>query len=234
MHKAVTTEASGFRLLVVSPDAETRGALAARLSVAGYTVTSTATGAGATRLLTERRIDLVVIDVAIPDLQKLAQERPTFPYRPLVLCMASSEALQALIPEVGTTVEDYVTKPCRTLELLARVQVLLRGRSPASASVLRYSDLVLDEGACRVWRSNRALQLTAAEYRLLRHLLLNTDMVLSKEQLAWHIWDGTRGANAIERLVSRLRQKVDEQAPTLIHTRRGFGYWLGRPATAGM
>ncbi|MFM9662811.1 winged helix-turn-helix domain-containing protein, partial [Streptomyces scabiei] len=61
----------------------------------------------------------------------------------------------------------------------------------------------------------------------LRHLLVNSGKVLSKEQIAGHVWGEYRGGNAIEQLVSRLRRKVNQEQPALIHTRRGFGYWLG-------
>ena len=73
------------------------------------------------------------------------------------------------------------------------------------------------------------LDLTPAEYRLLRHLTVNAEHVLSKEQISRHVWGEVRGDNAIEQLVSRLRRKVDHRRPALIRTRRGFGYWLGRP-----
>jgi two-component system, OmpR family, response regulator len=61
-------------------------------------------------------------------------------------------------------------------------------------------------------------------------LLANAERVLSKEQIGWHVWGEYRAGAAIEKLVSRLRQKVDREEPALIHTRRGFGYWLGCPS----
>uniref|UniRef100_UPI0025A02C99 winged helix-turn-helix domain-containing protein n=1 Tax=Klebsiella pneumoniae TaxID=573 RepID=UPI0025A02C99 len=70
-----------------------------------------------------------------------------------------------------------------------------------------------------------------AEYRLLRHLLDNPHRVLSKEQLGRYVRGGYRGDNAVEQLVSRLRRKVDRGGAALIHTRRGFGYWLGKADT---
>jgi len=216
---------SEFRLLVVAPDAELRGSLAATLSVAGYTVTALATGTEAVRPLRGGEIDLVVVDVDIPDVQELARDRPVIAARPPVLCVSSCEQVHTMIPEIGAGVEDYVTKPCRPAELLARVRVLLRDRTPARVQVLRYGDLRLDETVCRAWRGERPLAVTPAEYRLLRHLLMHPGQVLSKEQLSWYVWTEPRDGNAIERLVSRLRLKVAE--PQLIHTRRGFGYCLG-------
>ncbi|GAA2700649.1 response regulator transcription factor [Actinoplanes palleronii] len=221
------TESHESRLLVVAPEPGLRGSLTAQLSLAGYLVTSAATGAAALRLLGEHHIDLIVVDVEIPDMPALAQDRPDFTEtpRPPVLCVTACEFLGTLVPVLGTEVEDYVTKPFHDAELLARVQVLLRDRRVATAEV-RHGDLLLDEITCQGRRGDRPLDLTPAEYRLLRHLMLNAGRVLSKEQLARHVWQESRGDNTVERLVSRLRQKVDETPPALIHTHRGFGYTL--------
>ncbi|NYI03518.1 response regulator transcription factor [Allostreptomyces psammosilenae] len=94
----------------------------------------------------------------------------------------------------------------------------------------RYDDLVIDDAACQARRGRRALDLTPAEYRLLRQMLLHAERVLSKEQISRSVWGESRADNAIEKLVSRLRRKVDRDGPPLIHNRRGFGYWLGRSA----
>ncbi|MER5478655.1 response regulator transcription factor [Streptomyces sp. NPDC002734] len=225
--------AQGRRLLVATPDAGLRRSLTGRLGASGHAVEAVATGAEAVRLLGQRRFDLIVMDVDIPDLRDLSRHRPTLTERPPILCVASCESLDQLVPEIGTGVADYVTKPCRAAELLARVQVLLRAAGPARGPVLRYADLVLDEVVYQVWRGDRRLEVTAAQYRLLRHLLLNAGRVLSKEQLAWQVWGESRPANTVERLMSRLRVTVDRAEPALIHTRRGFGYWLGE-AGSGM
>lgn len=145
--------------------------------------------------------------------------------------LAACESLARLVPELGVGERDCVTKPFRIAEVLARVKVLLRdvdGSGPARrGGTLDHVDLVLDDGTCRAHRGGRTLDLTPAEYRLLRHLLVNARKVLSKEQISGYVWGEFRGDNAIEQLVSRLRRKVDRGGPALIHTRRGFGYWLG-------
>jgi DNA-binding response OmpR family regulator len=205
------------RLLVVAPDRE----LTAQLSFAGYQVASATTGAGALRLLGEHHVDLIVVDIEIPDLMALARNRPVLTERPPVLCVTACEFLGTLVPSLGSEIEDYVTKPFHRAELLARVEVLLRGREK---NTLRYDDLLLDEITCQGWRGDRALELTPAEYRLLRHLMQHAGQVLSKEQVARHVWQDSRGDNAIERLISRLRQKLS--TPELVHTHRGFGYLL--------
>ncbi|WP_433824451.1 response regulator transcription factor [Actinoplanes sp. CA-015351] len=184
-------------LLVTIPGRDLRESVAGRLSAAGYAVTAVPTGADALACLDEQHFDLLIVDVAIPGLDDLARTRPVLADRPPIICMTTCDALDLLLPELGTEVEDYVTKPCRIPELLARVHIQLRQPE------LRYRDLVLDEVVFQAWRGDRPLDVTPAEYRLLRHLLCNAGRVLSKEQLSESVWGEPRGINAIERLVTR-------------------------------
>ncbi|MFI2200035.1 response regulator transcription factor [Streptomyces sp. NPDC020192] len=200
----------------------------------GYRVAAADTGADVARRLTERPCQLVVADVDLPGLAELSAAGAVA-YRPAVLLLAGCDELPRLVPELGGAERDYVTKPVRIAEVLARIQVLLRGTGTPRATrprsgALHHADLALDDVTCRARRGSRVLDLTPAEYRLLRHLLVNARMVLSKEQISRHVWGEFRGDNAIEQLVSRLRRKVDREGPALIHTRRGFGYWLGGPS----
>jgi two-component system OmpR family response regulator len=223
----------GDHVLVVVPDPDLLELLVSPLEAAGYRVLTAATGTAALGLLGSHHIDLIIADAAIPDVDELARGRRIAPAdRPPVLCLTTCDHLDRLLPELGLGIEDYVTKPCRITEVLARAHVLLRGRGTGRREgVVCHGELLLDDLACRAWRGRRPLDLTAAEYRLLRHLLLHAGQVLSKEQLARQLWGEFRGDNAIERLVSRLRHKVDRDGPPLIHTRRGFGYCLGGPVS---
>ncbi|MFF5145002.1 response regulator transcription factor [Streptomyces sp. NPDC013157] len=226
----VLARGSGQRLLVAAGDRDAAELLTSALELAGYRAGAAASGADVARRLVEHRYDLVVVDAELPGLDDLAQGgRPEPAYRPPVLLLAACESLAGLVPELGAGERDYVTKPVRIAEVLARVKVLLRdvGGAGRRGGTLDHADLVLDDGTCRACRGGRTLDLTPAEYRLLRHLLVNARKVLSKEQISRHVWGEFRGDNAIEQLVSRLRRKVDRGGPALIHTRRGFGYWLG-------
>ncbi|MGI5376869.1 response regulator transcription factor [Streptomyces sp. CA-251387] len=213
----------GQRVLVVAADPADSELLSITLELAGYRVGTAGTGAEGMTRLTEHRFDLAVWDAVL--LQHLTQPPPA----PL-LFLTTCDTLHRLVPELGPGEQDYVTKPLRIAEVLARVDVLLRRRRPERQPVLpRYGDLVLDDATCRARRGTRPLDLTPAEYRLLRHLLVNAECVLSKEQISRHVWGDFRANEAIEKLVSRLRRKVDggPGEPALIHTRRGFGYRLG-------
>ncbi|MEW1779799.1 response regulator transcription factor [Streptomyces sp. NPDC086777] len=226
----VLARGSGQRLLVAAGDLDVAELLTSTLELAGYRTGAAVTGTDVARRLVEHRYDLAVVDVELPGLDDLARGGRLRPaYRPPVLLLAACESLAGLVAELGAAERDYVTKPVRIAEVLARVEVLLRGVGGGArrGGTLDHADLVLDDGTCRARRGGRTLDLTPAEYRLLRHLLVHARKVLSKEQIGRHVWGEYRGDNAIEQLVSRLRRKVDRSGPALIHTRRGFGYWLG-------
>jgi two-component system OmpR family response regulator len=231
----VLARGSGQWLLVAAGDPDTAELLTSTLELAGYRTGAAGTGAEVARRLAGHRFDLVVIDAELPGLDDLAQGGRFKPaYRPPVLLLAACESLARLVPEIGAGERDYVTRPFRIAEVLARVKVLLRdvgGGRPGGT--LDHADLVLDDGTCRARRGGRTLDLTPAEYRLLRHLLVNARKVLSKEQISRYVWGEFRDGNAIEQLVSRLRRKVDRSGPALIHTQRGFGYWLGESSGPG-
>ncbi|MEU1168847.1 response regulator transcription factor [Streptomyces sp. NPDC090075] len=232
----VLARGSGQHLLVAAGDPDIDELLATTLELAGYRIGLADSGADVVRRFAEHRFDLVVIDAELPGLDDLTRGGRFKPaYRPPVLLLADCDSLARLVPELGAGERDCVTKPFRIAEVLARVKVLLRDRGDGGrrGSVLDHADLVLDDGTCRARRGGRSLDLTPAEYRLLRHLLVNADKVLSKEQISRYVWGEFRGDNAIEQLVSRLRRKVDQDASALIHTRRGFGYWLGESADGG-
>ncbi|MEU6140672.1 response regulator transcription factor [Streptomyces sp. NPDC047081] len=218
-------------VLIVAGDTGETDLLTTTLQLAGYTVADTAgTGVEGIERIRRRRFDLVVWDATLPDLKDVARgPKPDSDDLPPVLFLITCDYLHTFLPGFGKRNEDYVTKPVRTTEMLARAEVLLRGRSAKGvAGAVGYGDLVLDDATCQARRGARPLGLTPAEYRLLRHLLANAECVVSKEQISRHVWGDFRAGDAIEKLVSRLRQKVNQDGPALIHTSRGFGYWLGR------
>ncbi|MFJ9376308.1 response regulator transcription factor [Streptomyces sp. NPDC101455] len=220
----------GRHLLVAVDEPDNAELLSTTLELAGYRIRTAGNGTEVMSRLAEQRFELVVIDAELPEMDALAQGCRLVTHRPPVLLLADRDALHELLPELGEGERDYVTKPFRIAEVLARIQVLLRGRGGGRDGALHYADLVLDDTTCQARRGRRTLDLTPAEYRLLRHLLVNAHKVLSKEQISRYVWGDFRGDNAMEQLVSRLRRKVDQEDAALIHTRRGFGYWLGRAA----
>lgn len=234
MPKPPSTDAVAEVLLVVG-DARTSEPLSTVLELAGYRTVAVDRATEATDRLTERRFDLVILDVTLPDTDALRHSRRLLaPDRPAVLLLTGSGEFLGSLPGGGPDGADGVAGPGggafgRVAEVLARARQLVRSWEPGGwDGALRYGDLVLDHSTRRARRGERTIELTPAEYRLLRCLLVNAERVLSKEQIGRHVWDDPPTDSAIERLVSRLRLKVNGEQAALIHTRRGFGYWLGQ------
>ncbi|WP_370466520.1 winged helix-turn-helix domain-containing protein [Streptacidiphilus sp. PB12-B1b] len=132
--------------------------------------------------------------------------------------------------------DDYVTKPFSLEELIARIRAILRRTGGiADEDHLVVGDLELDPVGHQVHRAGRAVSLSPTEFKLLEYLMNNTGRVVSKMQILDHVWAYDFGGDLsiVESYISYLRRKVDSGAngsPKLIHTVRGIGYVLRRPA----
>jgi DNA-binding response OmpR family regulator len=216
----------GQHLLVVDDEPGITELLSTTLDLAGYRVSAARTGRDALAAVEAVRPDLVILDVMLPDMdgftvcRKLAERG----HPPPVLFLTARGSLEDTVTGLRIGGDDYVTKPFHVLELLARVQVLLRRAGRATAQILRSADLTLDEAKYEAKRDGVPLDLTPTEYKLLRYLMLNAGQVMTKEQILQHVWQHDFGESVVEKLVSRLRHKVDAGRKPLIHTVRGFGY----------
>nr|WP_225954167.1 response regulator transcription factor [Kibdelosporangium phytohabitans] len=214
-------------MLVVDDEPGITELLSTTLDLAGYHVSAVSSGQAALAAVEAERPDMVILDVMLPDMdgftvcRKLAERG----HAPPVLFLTARGSVEDTVTGLRIGGDDYVTKPFHVLELLARVHALLRrsGRAP-DEQVLRSADLVLDEAKFQAVRSGDALDLTPTEYKLLRYLMVNAGQVMTKEQILQHVWQHDFGEGVVEKLVSRLRHKVDAGRRPLIHTVRGFGY----------
>ena len=227
------------RLLVVDDEPNIRELLATSLRFAGFEVHAAADGLSALKLAKDVDPDLVVLDVMLPDLDGFAvtrrlRERGQFV--PVLFLTARDDTADKV---QGLTVggDDYVTKPFSLEEVVARIRAVLRRTHHVEddSSVLRYSDLELDDDSHEVRRSGQPVELSPTEFKLLRYLMLNAGRVLSKSQILDHVWQYDWGgdANIVESYISYLRRKIDSledaeghRLPPLIHTKRGVGYLL--------
>jgi two-component system, OmpR family, response regulator len=228
------TAATSARLLVVDDEATILELLSGSLRLAGFEVTTAASGAEAVRAAASRRPDLVLLDVMMPDgdgFEVLRRIRSGGAEVPVIFLTARDEEPDRV---TGFAVggDDYVTKPFSLNELLGRIRAVLRRTRPgAPGSRLRVADLEIDDDAHEVRRSGAVVALTPTEYRLLRFLMVNAGRVVSKGQILDNVWeyDPDRDGSVVEPCVSYLRRKVDQGQPRLIHTVRGFGYVLRIP-----
>jgi two-component system OmpR family response regulator len=230
-------EAAGtpWRLLVVDDEKTILELLSGSLRLAGFEVTTAASGTEAVRAAASRRPDLVLLDVMMPDgdgFEALRRMRSAGIEVPVIFLTARDEEPDR-VNGFDLGADDYVTKPFSLNELLGRIRAVLRRSRPGDpGSRLCVADLELDEDAHEVKRAGAVVDLTPTEYRLLRFLMLNAGRVVSKDQILDHVWEGdpARDGNVVEPCVSYLRRKVDQgQQLRLIHTVRGFGYVLRIP-----
>ncbi|MEU6021713.1 response regulator transcription factor [Micromonospora sp. NPDC048871] len=230
---ATQTEA---RLLVVEDDPNILELLSASLRFAGFDVATATTGSAALNAAREHRPDLVVLDVMLPDLDgfeviRMMREGGT---RTPVVFLTARDATDDKIRGLTLGGDDYVTKPFSLEELTARIRAVLRRTSTGEQAPARltFADLELDEETHEVYRAGQRVQLSPTEFKLLRYLMLNANRVLSKAQILDHVWnyDFRGDDNIVESYISYLRRKVDNVEPRLIHTLRGVGYVLRKPA----
>lgn len=224
------------RLLVVEDEPNIRDLLGTSLRFAGFEVLAAENGATALHLATKNDIDLVVLDVMLPDLDgfTVTQMLRGKGIHAPVLFLTARDSLDDKVKGLTVGGDDYVTKPFSLEEVIARIRAVLRrtrGEVDDSA-VLRFHDLELDEEAHELRRGGRPISVSPTEFKLMRYLMLNPNRVLSKSQILDHVWDyDFRGEPGIvESYISYLRRKIDaDGAPALIHTKRGVGYVLRVP-----
>jgi two-component system OmpR family response regulator len=243
-----TPEAS---LLVVDDEPNIRELLSASLRFVGFKVVSAATGADALAAVARERPDLVVLDVMLPDMtgfavvKRLREETGSHPRpgagpddRLPVLFLTAKDGVEDKISGLTAGGDDYVTKPFSLEELIARIRAILRRTGgPTGDGRLVAGDLELDPVGHQVTRGGRPVSLSPTEFKLLAYLMANADRVVSKMQILDHVWAYDFGGDLsiVESYISYVRRKVDSGAggaPKLIHTVRGVGYVLRRPAPA--
>ena len=219
-----------MRLLVVEDDPRLCAVLARGLREAGYAVDTAGDGDAALYQTAINPYDAVILDVMIPGAdgfevcRRLREDHSAVP----VLMLTARDAIDDRIHGLDVGADDYLTKPFDFGELLARVRALLRRTPVVTSPTLQVGDLSIDSASHRVHRGGEEIVLTSKEYALLEYLARNAGRVISREEIAEHVWDEhfDRFSNLIEVYVNRLRRKVDRSDPHLIITRRNEGYML--------
>jgi len=219
-------------ILLVEDDDGIATPLAAALRGDGYAVTRVASGREALRRAPEGA-QAVVLDLGLPDLdgvevaRRLRQSVPGVPV--LMLTARTSEA--DIVVGLDAGADDYVTKPFRLAELLARLRALLRrareGREEAGGTV-EAQDVRVDRAARRVWRGDEELELSAKEFDLLALLVEHAGTVLTRERIMERVWETTwfGSTKTLDMHVSWLRRKLGDDAsqPHYVTTIRGVGF----------
>jgi len=175
--------------------------------------------------------DLIVLDVLMPkkDGFQVLRELRAARCRARVLMLTARDSVADRVRGLEGGADDYLVKPFAFAEFLARIRVLLRRERDEGPTLLNALDLTLDLKARKVTRAGKLVALSAKEFGVLEYLLRHPDEVVTRTQLAEHVWDENFDSfsNVIDVTVYHLREKVDRGfQPALIHTVRGVGYVL--------
>jgi two-component system KDP operon response regulator KdpE len=232
----VTDAATAPNVLVVDDEVQIRRFLRSGFELDGYSVAEAENGREAIRAATLRPTDLIILDLALPDLdgsQVLERIRSWSNVPVIILSVKSSEMEKVRLFELGA--DDYVTKPFGMAELLARSKVVLRRKARATTgdSVIRIDSLKIDLAARNVFLGDERLTLTPKEYRLLQILAQYPGNVVTHQELLKEIWGlpHINDTHYLRIVVRKLRQKIeaDSNRPRILLTELGVGYRLAPP-----
>ena len=215
------------RILLIEDEERITSFLEKGLSSNGFTTTTTTTGSEGLERARSGAFDLVVLDIGLPDkdgFDVLRELRATDRSLPVVI-LTARDAVADTVRGLEGGADDYVTKPFRFEELLARIKARLRDERAPEATVLEAGEASLDLRSRRIVRGEETIELSAREFALAEVFFRNPGQVLSREQLLSNVWgyDYDPGSNIVDVYVGYLRRKVGGD---LITTVRGMGYRL--------
>src|SRR6056297_3693234 len=216
-----------MRVLAVEDDPRIAADVAAALNGAGFRTETCGDGEEAWFLGETESYDLIVLNLGLPGMDGLSvlkRWRAAGCEAP-VLVLTARGTWQERVEGIEAGADDYLPKPFRMEELVARARALVRRAGGHAAALQEAGDLSLDANRMSVALRGVPVQVTALEYRLLAYLMLHRDRPVPPSELLEHLYgdDDAREANALEAVIARLRRKL---GPGIIGTRRGFGYFL--------
>ena len=175
--------------------------------------------------------DAVILDIMMPKKDGLSvlRELRAGGNRVPVLLLTARDTIEDRVVGLDAGADDYLVKPFAFEELLARIRVMLRKHTSTSDNVCRAANLTVYLDSHRVFRGDTEISLSSKEFAVLRYLILNQGIVLSRKKIEQHIWnyDYYGGSNVVDVYIRYLRKKLDQNfEPKLIHTVRGAGYVL--------
>jgi DNA-binding response OmpR family regulator len=216
-----------MRILLAEDDRQLADLIRTTLVAAAFTVEIESNGELVHYRGDIEEFDAVLLDLGLPLLDGvtiLKRWRKKGRQMPVLILTARSQ-WEERVEAIENGADDYLVKPFRTEELVARLRAVLRRTHGLAATPVSFSGFTLDTRLMQVTRDGVPVDLTPQEYKLLAFLALNRGRVVSQLRLTEHIYsqDFERSSNTIEVLVGRLRKRL---GPDIIKTRRGFGYFI--------
>ncbi len=220
-----------MRVLIAEDEKDLNKILSERLKAEHYSVDSCYDGQEALDYLASAEYDAVIMDIMMPvmdglsALRTMRRKNDSTP----VLLLTAKDSIEDRVQGLDAGANDYLVKPVAVEELLARIRVLLRKPAETPKTCYQVADLEVHMDTRQVLRGGKEVKLSGKEFALLRYMIQNEGIVLSRDRLEEHLWnfDYAGGSNVIDVYIRYLRKKIDEgHEPKLIHTVRGAGYVL--------
>ncbi len=229
----------GLRILIVEDEASIVTLIQYNLEQSGYETLVADNGREALKLVEEEKVDFIVLDLMLPEIDGLEvcrRIRKTGNDVPIIMLTAKSEE-ESKITGLRAGADDYLTKPFSPKELIARIEAILRRTNRPSKEeeeVLRVGDLWIYPKRFRAYIQEELLDLTRKEFEVLAYLSKHKGEIVSREELLHKVWgyDYAGDTRTVDMQVSRLRDKIEEntKAPKYIKTVWGFGYRMDDPS----
>ena len=226
------------KVLVVDDEPNIVELLTVSLKFQGFEVATATSGLQALEVAPEFKPDAFILDGLMPGMDGFARlpKLRALGFEGPVLVLTAKDAVEHRIHGLTIGADDYVTKPFSLEEVITRLRVILRRGAQVAEeveddNVLTYDDLVLNDDTHEVTKGGTVVELSPTEFNLLRYLMLNAEVVLSKPKILDNVWHYDFGGdgNVVESYISYLRRKIDTGDVPLIHTVRGVGYVLRKP-----
>lgn len=220
-----------MRILVIEDERDLNHLIKRKLKEEGYSVDSCYDGLEAIDYLNSASYDVLVTDIMMPRLDGInliKGLRDKGDMTPAIF-LSAKDSVDDRVKGLDAGADDYLIKPFAFDELLTRIRVVLRKPQKIKTNVLKVRDLEMNVDSHEVKRGNRKIELSSKEFNLLRYMMMNEGIVLSRSTLEEHVWDFDYegSSNLIDVYIRYLRKKIDENEKVkLIRTIRGMGYTI--------
>ena len=218
------------KILIIEDEKKIRRFLQLELEHEGYNVTVAEDGAEGIDKFKKDYFDLILLDLMMPKLsgEEVCKKIRETSEIPIIVLTAKDQVLNKVeLLDMGA--DDYLTKPFEVEELFARMRVALRNKKDfANNNFVVYGSLKLNINGKKLYKNDKEISLTKTEYNLFCLLLLNKEIVVSREKILEEVWgfDYDGEEKIVDVYINALRKKVDDEKEKYIHTVRGFGYVL--------